>query len=106
MPVQRQQAQEGDTFVGGAATYVHGEQAAGEVVNEVRKAIKETIAFNLMLAKALALRFTGNAFPRIANPQILSAEAMFWSLGNTAMQHSLDDPPRAQQSRRETVISR
>ena len=54
MPVQRQQAQEGDTFVGGAATYVHGEQAAGEVVNEVRKAIKETIAFNLMPAKALA----------------------------------------------------
>ena len=91
MPVHRQQAQEGETFVGGAATYVHGEQAASEVANEIREAIKEMIAFNLMPATALALRFSGNAFPGIANPQILAAEAMFWSLGNPVMQHLLDD---------------
>ena len=65
MPVHRQQAQEGETFVGGAATYVHGEQAASEVANEIREAIKEMIAFNLMPATALALRFSGNAFPEL-----------------------------------------
>ena len=81
MPSRRQQAKEGDTQIGSEATYVHGVQAAGEVAKDVQDAIKEKVTFNLMPATTLALRFTGNSFSGIANPQILSAEAMFWSLG-------------------------
>ena len=91
MPSRRQQAKEGDTQIGSEATYVHGEQAAGEVAKDVQDAIKEMVTFNLMPATTLALRFTGNSFPGIANPQILSAEAMFWSLGEAKMKHLLDD---------------
>ena len=40
MPSRRQQAKEGDTQIGSEATYVHGEQAAGEVAKDVQDAIK------------------------------------------------------------------
>jgi hypothetical protein len=40
MPSRRQQAKEGDTQIGSEATYVPGEQAAGEVAKDVQDAIK------------------------------------------------------------------
>ena len=61
------------------------------MAKDVQDAIKEMVTFNLMPATTLALRFTGNSFPGIANPQILSAEAMFWSLGEAKMKQLLDD---------------
>jgi hypothetical protein len=61
-------------MVGAAAHYVHGAQAAGEVAEELREAIKEMVAFNVLPATLWALRWTDAGFPTILNTEILRAE--------------------------------
>ena len=67
-------------MVGAAARYVHGDQAAGEVAEDIRQGIKEMIAFNVLPATAKAVRWTAHNFPAISNTEILEAEPAFWQL--------------------------
>jgi integrase len=87
----KHQAKEGDVMVGAAARYVHGDQAAGEVAEDIRQGIKEMIAFNVLPATAKAVRWTAHNFPAISNTEILEAEPAFWQLGETKMRHVLMD---------------
>ncbi len=72
---RRRQAEDGEVMVGAAAHYVHGAQAAGEVAEDLREAIKEMVAFNVLPA-LWALRWSEAGFPTILNTGILRAEAV------------------------------
>ena len=95
MPRARQ-AEDGEVVVGSAARYEHGAQAAGEVAEELREAIKEMVAFNVLPATLWALRWTDAGFPTILNTGILRAEAAFWTQGEAKMEHLGQPPPGGQ----------
>ncbi len=76
-------------MVGAAAHYVHGAQAAGGVAEDLREAIKEMVAFNVLPATLWALRWSDAGFPTIINTEILRAEAAFWTQGESKMEHLL-----------------
>ena len=88
---RRRQAADGEVMVGAAANYEHGAQAAGEVAEDLREAIKEMVAFNVLPTTLWALRWSAAGFPTILNIGILRAEAAFWTLGESKMEHLLAD---------------
>ena len=88
---RRGQAAVGEVFQGQAASYEHGEAAAGEVAADLYEGVKEMVLLNLMPSTVWALRFTQHAFPTIENVDILRAEAPFWRLGDERMRHVLED---------------
>ena len=53
---RRRQVEDGEVKVEAAAHYVHGAQAAGEVVEDLRVVIKEMAAFNVLPVTLWALR--------------------------------------------------
>ena len=53
---RRRQVEDGEVMVGAAAHYVHGAQAAGEVVEDLRVVIKEVAALNVLPVTLWALR--------------------------------------------------
>ena len=85
------QAGAGEVAAGGAATHTHGDEAAEEVVADVRDAIRNMIKYHLLPATTGQLLWTGHNFPGIANPEILEGEAEFWRQGKTKLRHLLDD---------------
>ena len=78
-------------MVGAAAHYVHGAQAAGEVAEDVRGAVKEMVAFEVLPATLWAMLWSAAGYPTILNIEILRAEAAFWTLGESKMEHLLAD---------------
>jgi hypothetical protein len=88
---RRRQAADDEVMIGAAGHYEHGSQAAGEVAEDLREAIKEMVAFNVLPATLWALRWSEAGFPTIQNTGILRAEAAFWTLGETKMEHLLAD---------------
>ena len=88
---RRRQAEEGEVMVGEAAQYEHGAQAAAEVAEEVRTAVKEMVAFNLLPATVWSLVWSGHGYPTIQNIENLRAEPAFWTLGDAKMEHLLSD---------------
>ena len=88
---RRRQAEDGEVMVGAAAHYVHGAQAAGEVAEDVRGAVKEMVAFEVLPATLWAMLWSAAGYPTILNIEILRAEPAFWSLGESKMEHLLAD---------------
>jgi hypothetical protein len=91
----KRQAAAGEVTEGVAAKYVHGEEAAAEVSDDVREGIREMVCVNLLPSTVWALEFTQHGFPTIGNVQLLRAEAQFWSLGEEKMRHLLSDTSQA-----------
>ena len=91
----KRQAVAGEVTDGVAATYVHGEEAAAEVSDDVREGIREMVCVNLLPSTVWALVFTQHGFPTISNVELLRAEAQFWSLGEEKMRHLLTDTSHA-----------
>lgn len=88
---RRRQAVDGEIIVGAAAAYEHGDQAASEVAEDLRQAVKEMVAFNVMPATLWAMIWSASGYPTILNVWILRAEAAFWTLGDQKMEHLLGD---------------
>ena len=76
---------------GAAATYIHGDQAAEEVADDVRNGIKEMVLFEVLPATAKAIRWSNHNFPTIQNPELLEAEPAFWVVGEVIMKRLLKD---------------
>jgi hypothetical protein len=92
MAASRGQAAAGEVIEGVAAVYQHGDDAAGEVADDVRSAVKEMVMFNCLPATARAIRWTGHGYPAIANLEVLRGEAAFWRLGDDKTNALLNDP--------------
>ena len=102
----KRQAAAEEVTEGVAATYVHGDDAAAEVAEELRDGIQEMLAVNLMPSTVWSLKYTAHGFPTIDNVELLRAEAQFWSLGEEKLRHCSLTRRRAQQSRQVMGTSR
>jgi hypothetical protein len=87
----KRQAAAKEVIEGVAATYVHGDDDAAEVAEELRDGIQEMVAVNLMPSTVWSLKYTAHGFPTIDNVELLRAEAQFWSLGEEKLRHLLTD---------------
>ena len=61
----KRQAQPGEVSEGVEAVYIHGDEAAAEVADDVREGIREMVAVNLQPATVYRLVFCGHVFPTI-----------------------------------------
>jgi hypothetical protein len=61
----KRQAQPGEASEGVEAVYIHGDEAAAEVAEDICEGIREMVAVNLQPATVYRLVFCGHVFPTI-----------------------------------------
>ena len=73
------------------AVYVHGDEAAAEVAEDLSEGIREMVAINLQPSTVYRLVYGGHAFPTIKNVNTLRDESQFWTLGEKKVTALLKD---------------
>ena len=81
----KRQALPGEASEGVEAVYVHGDDAAAEVAEDLSEGIREMVAINLQPSTVYRLVYGGHAFPTIKNVDTLRDESQFWTLGEKSV---------------------
>ena len=87
----KRQAQPGEVSEGVEAVYIHGDEAAAEVADDVREGIREMVAVNVRPSTAYRIVYGANDFPTMRNVDILRDEPQFCALGEKKVTALLKD---------------